>query len=257
VAAYAGTTLKAAQVVAGDARQTSLTGLANGTAYDVVVVPYVANGAGSPSTRVRGTPSAAAPANSPAGAVRDLAASPGRRFATVTWAPPADDGGTPVAVYSVLAINHATGALMVWRNVGADVRAAAVPDLTAGVVYDVYVVAATAVGFGVVALAVQTTPLSSGTVAQAPTTTWVSAIPAGSVAVVTWGPPVERGNALTHVNVVVIQGGVMTAWTVIGPDQRQVSVPLGANGPAEVYLLAQSSSGYGPLSPPVSVSRAA
>jgi uncharacterized delta-60 repeat protein len=256
VTASVGTTVKSHQVVAGDVRQTSLTGLDNGTTYNVVVVPYTSAGPGSSSAPVSETPSAIAPATTGAGPVRALAASPGRRFATVTWAPPADDGGAPISAYSVIAINHASGALVVWRNVPADVRLATVPDLTVGVAYDVYIVAATPAGFGAIAPAVSVTPTSTTPAAQPPQTSWVSAVPAGASANVAWGPAVERGEAVTHYNVIVIQGGSMTAWQVTGPDQRQATVPLGAQGPAQVYVVAQSKSGYGPLPDPVAVSRA-
>ena len=240
-------------VVAGDVRQASISGLTNGRTYQVVVVPYTATGPGTGSLVVNGTPAATAPSITTAGAVQNLAASAGNGFATVTWSPPGDDGGAPLSIYSVIAINHSTGALAAWRNLPADVRTAAIPNLTNGNSYDLYVLAATSAGFGQVAPAVHATPLPTGAAALAPTVGWTSAVAVGPTAVVTWGPPIEHGQPATHVNVIVIQNGTMTAWSVTAADQRQTTVPLASTGTAQIYVIAQSQGGYGSIGTPLTV----
>ncbi len=253
VVAVTGTTLAGGQVVGADVRQASIAGLQNGTVYRVIVTPYTTSGPGVPSAPAQRAPGSAEAPIAPAGPVQALSAAVGRDFATVTWAPPADDGGAPISTYCVIALNHATGALAAWRNLPADVRSAAVPGLAAGTTYDLYVVAATAAGFGQLAPAVAATPATTGPVAQAPSIPWATATAVGSSAVVTWGPPTEQGQATTHVNVIAIQNGAMSAWQVTGPDQRQTTIPLASAGTAQIYVIAQSQTGYGPLGTPLSV----
>ncbi len=253
VAALDGGAVAGGTAVSADVRQTSISGLTNGRPYQVVVVPYTASGPGATSAIVTGTPSATAPPVAPAAPVQNVAATGGNAFATVTWSPPADDGGAPISVYSVIAINHATGALAAWRNLPSDARTAAIPALTNSTTYDLYVLAATGAGFGQLALAVTATPLATGAAAAAPSIPWAAAVQVGPNAVVTWGPPTEQGQTATHVNVIAIQNGAMTAWQVTGPDQRHTSIPLASAGTAQIYVIAQSQTGYGPLGTPLTV----
>jgi titin len=238
-------------VVSADVTSVSLTGLTNGTTYHVVVLPYSDTGAEYGSDPVDGTPSAAAAPVIIAGAASSVTAANGDGFVTLSWAPPTDDGGSPVLGYSLFAIRHDTGALAGWRNLPADVRSGSIAGLTDGVLYDAYVAPYTAKGFGGVATISRipvTTPKP-----QAPATSWVSAVRSGSNAVVSFGPAVEHGDPITKWNVVVIQGGTMTVWKQLGPEQRQTSVPLGASGDAQVYVFGQGATGFGPVPTPVTV----
>jgi hypothetical protein len=70
---------------------------------------------------------------------------------------------------------------------------------------------------------------------------------------VSWGPAIEQGQELTAFHIVVIRNGQMTAWQQAGPTQRQVVVPIGATGPVDVYVFAQSSGGFGLLGSPIHV----
>jgi titin len=244
--------LAAQTVVPADVTTASLTGLANGTTYHVVVLPYSDTGAGWTSDPVDGTPSASGPAVTTASAVGDLTAANGDGFVTLDWTPPTDDGGSPVLGYSVLAVRQDTGALAGWRNLPADVRSASLSGLTDGVAYDAYVLPYTAKGFGA-SVSVPRIPVSSPA-PTGPSTSWVAAVRSGSGAVVSFGPAVEHGDPIAKWNVVLFQDGAMTAWKVLGPTQRQTTVPLASTGDAQVYVFAQGAHGYGPIPGPVTVS---
>jgi len=102
-------------------------------------------------------------------------------------------------------------------------------------------------GFGAIAPGVALTISASSIVLPTTPTApaWATAIPSGDQAVVSWGPAFEQGQPVTGYNVVVIQNNEMTAWKIAGPDQRQVTVPLGENGTASVFVVAQSAGGFG------------
>ena len=256
VTAFENGVVKSDRVVAGDVRNASLSGLTNDHDYDVVVMPYTGAGQGNASDSVEATPLRDGSAVAEATMARDVIATTGKRFATVAWAPPANDGGSGITGYSVITVEKVSGAFHSWRNLGADNRSASVPELTSGRAYDIFVMPLTAAGFGDLAPAVSvTTNAFSEVLPLAPATTWVSAVASGGSAWVSWGPAIERGEALTSWNVVVMQGDTMVAWRVIGAAaQRQVAVPISSTGgPASVYVFAQSASGYGPMPTPATV----
>ena len=254
VLATSGSVVKATQVVPGDALETTLSGLANDVTYEVTVVPVSLTGLGVSSAAVAGMPLAASPVAAISEAVGNLAASKGLGFATLTWTAPASDGGASVQAYSVLAVDRANAAVAAWRNVKPDVRSASLSGLTGGHTYDLYVLPVNAVGFGKIAPAVSVTISGNSIVTpKTPTMSWSTAIPSGNHAVVSWGPAAENGEAVTGYNVVVIQHQDMTSWTVASADQRQVQVPLDQNGTAQVYVFAQSKSGFGTIGAPIPV----
>ena len=251
--AFDGETVAAQRLVAGDVRQASLTGLTNGKTYRIVVVPYTTFGQGLASDGVTGTPASGAPAATAAIAVQNLTVTTGRRFATVSWSPPANDGGTPIAAYSVIAVRPSTNELIAWRNVPADVRTASVLTPSPGAVYDLYVLPVTSAGFGAVAPAAHVTAVDAPPEAGQPQMSWATAAAAGSTGYVSWGPANERGEAVTAYNVVVFHDGQMASWQIASPEQRQVAVPIGSTGAVQVYVFAQSTGGWGPIGAPITV----
>ena len=254
VLATSGGVVKATQVVPGDVLETTVTGLTNNINYQMTVIPIGIGGVGISSAALSVLPLAESVVAAIPGAVGNLTATKGLGFASLSWSAPASDGGAPVQAYSVLAVDRANGAVAAWRNVKSDVRNASLSGLTGGHTYDLYVLPVNAVGFGAVAPASAVTISGTSiTTPKAPTMSWSTAIPSGNHAVVSWGPALENGEAVTGYNVVVIQHGDMTSWTVASADQRQVQVPLDQNGTASVYVFAQSKSGFGTLADPIPV----
>jgi uncharacterized delta-60 repeat protein len=239
-------------VVAGDVRQASLEGVSNGEAYDVVVVGYDDVGT-IPASAPFAVPAGSGdlPDPSPAPAVSGVEVVSGRGSATVSWDPPQDDGGSTIWGYAVVALRHSDGSFAQWRNVRADVRSATLPGLANGTAYDVYVFAVTTEGFGALGSSAAVTPSAAAPAPAAPQMSWVSVVPIGAHAVVTWGPATERGEVTSAVHVIVIEDGAMAGWKAMTSYDRQVVVPAGPG--AQVFVVAQSASGFGPLTGPVAV----
>jgi hypothetical protein len=165
---------------------------------------------------------------------------------TATWHAPDDDRGSPLVAYSVVAVDPRDGSVAGWRNVGADVRSASLDHLENGVTYDVYVLPWNALGIGD-ASPMPATPSAGGAAGTPPTVGWASLASSLSPSVY-WGPPVEHGEPVTKFNVVVIANGQMRSWAQPGPGERSLSLgsyPAGTD--LDVYVFAQSASGYGPL----------
>jgi hypothetical protein len=255
IVTYDGTTFGCGAVLPGDARQGSVAGLTNGTSYGVGVLAFSGSGGfvGSNSFDPV-TPTLTSPPIGSSGPVASLGATSGKGFATLTWARPATDGGSPITGYSVIAVDHATGQLAAWRDVPADMRTASLSSLVGGRAYDTYVLPATALGFGTPTAPRSVTPSASSTIApRGPTMSWVSVTQIEETVFLNWGPAVERGDALTHFNVVMIQHNSMKSWSASGPNARNSSFVVPDDGPAQVYVFAQSASGYGPIGDPVTV----
>src|SRR5690606_33212599 len=80
------------------ATQCDIVGLENGTAYTLGVVASNANGDGP-----AGSAAAAVTPAGPPSAPTDVVVARNVASATVSWSPPADDGGSPITGYTVTA----------------------------------------------------------------------------------------------------------------------------------------------------------
>jgi hypothetical protein len=134
-----GTVVKTA-TLAATARSVTVTGLANGVAYTFTVTAANALGAGPASATGTVTP------RTVPGAARDVVAVAGDASATVQWAAPASDGGSPVTGYVVRAYQGTTQVQVV--TVAGDASSALVTGLTNGVAYTFTVTAINAAGSG-------------------------------------------------------------------------------------------------------------
>ena len=240
-------------VVAGDVRQASIEGLDPlDEAYEIVILPYDDFGPYIASAPFAVAAVESAPPAGTAPAVPGVEVDAGRGSATVSWDPLQDDGGSTIWGYIVVAVRKTDGVPVKSRTVRADVRTMALTELANSTAYDVYVVAVTSEGYGALGTPVVVTPSAAAPAPAAPEMSWVSVVPTGAHAVVTWGPATERGEVTSAVHVIVIDDGVMTHWKPMTGFDRQVVVPAAPG--AQIYVVAQSPSGFGPLTGPVAAS---
>lgn len=179
------------------------------------------------------------------GAPRSAAATPPNAQAAVTWAAPADDGGSPVLRYRVTAVPGGASA-----TVDAPATTATVSGLANGTAYTFVVAAVNAVGEG--AASAPTPPVTpreelAPTPPGAPT--GVVATAGNGQVVVSWSPPAATGGSpIRRYRVVAAPGGA--AVTVDAPATLATVSGL-ANGTAYTFTVAAASdAGEGPASAP-------
>lgn len=120
----------------------TITGLDNGTSYDVRVRVVNAIGDGDPTDPVSATPSALP------GAPGSVVATGGPGTATATWAAPLDDGGAAVESYTISVYAQAAGGSPIASCSTTDLTGCDVVGLTNGVTVYVDVSAENATGSG-------------------------------------------------------------------------------------------------------------
>ncbi|HJR24256.1 MAG TPA: fibronectin type III domain-containing protein [Acidimicrobiales bacterium] len=248
VQAWEGNVVKATEIVVGDVSTASLTGLTNGTEYDVTVVGINLLGFTDVSEIVKATPVADGSAVIAPLAVSDIDVDRTAHSATVTWSAPSNDGGSPILLYVVNAVDQSTGKLAFWRNLPADARSASLAPLTHGVAYDINVFAVSAAGFGAVETLADVLGSSALENPGTPSLPWATAFvnDDGDV-VANWGAAVEHGVPVLGYNAVIIQDGEMVGWSVIGPEGRSGEVDgLDETQDADVYVFTTSAIGFGP-----------
>ncbi|WP_161952663.1 fibronectin type III domain-containing protein [Actinoplanes sp. TFC3] len=184
-------------------RIATVTGLTNGTTYPVQVRAVNTAGASTASAAVPGTPAADAPS-----APGALSASPGDGSATLSFAAPADDGGSAVTGYELSLDGGDTWRPLSTTGAGPNLRATLL-GLTNGTAYSVKIRARNPIGAGAASAAVSFTP--SATPATAPgAPSAVTATPGDRTAVLAFFPPAQDGGApITGYEVSVNDG----AWT--------------------------------------------
>jgi hypothetical protein len=199
--------------VAASARTASLTGLTNGTEYDVAVVAINAIG-DSPAGSASATPSIA---YAPAAPV-DLSAVPdGAGKVVLTWAPPADDGGAQLTSYVVTAqqvtagevgtFTPTTGTTPTTTTVSSTSTGLTLTSLTpSNGLFDISVAAVNAAGTGAAVhtpapvtpkteVAPQARPLTAAT---------MNALASDQAGVLTWPAPVPAEVAALQVGNVIV-----------------------------------------------------
>ena len=140
------------------------------------------------------------------GAPATPAATPGDGTATVTWSPPASDGGSAITGYNVYEGTTAGGESTTPLNatpLSPDTTSFPVSGLTNGTTYFFTVTAVNAIGEGPASGEVSATPVSAGTTPTAPGAPTAPAVTAGDAsATVAWSPPAsDGGSAVTGYNV--------------------------------------------------------
>jgi hypothetical protein len=177
-----------------------VTGLNNGITYTFTVTATNAWGTGSPSS----PSNSVKPGPTVPGAPTAATATAGDSQTTVTFSPPASNGGSPITGYTV--ISYPSGG--VDANSGSTATTHSVTNLTNGTAYDFTVTATNAVGTG---------PTSAPSNIVTPHTllpgapTGVSATPGDATAWVSFTPPTSNGGS-------AIKGYTVTSYPSGGVD---------------------------------------
>ena len=185
-------------------------GLENGTSYTFSLHAVNDIGPGAVAT-VEATPRPAAIAPT---APQNLAAEPGDTMVTLTWSPPANDGGSDITGYQYQ-VDQGD-----WTNAGAaNARSVVVSGLENLRQYTFSLRALNGETEPGAAATVQATPRAEITVPTAPRD--LAAEPGDTVVRLTWTPPADDGGSdLTGYQ---MRGGLQTSWA---------SIPATETGPA-------------------------
>ena len=244
------TTVLRTVAVAGDLTDVLVTGLTNGTGYsfDVRAVNAVGSGPASARSDVV-TPQA--PLSAPSAPAISTATA-GDASATVNWAVPSSDGGSPITGYEVQAHDAGTGAAVgsPQSAAGAATTSLRVTGLTNGTSYRFSVRAINAIGASPAsALSNNVTPAVVVTVPGAPT---IGTATAGDTnAVVRWTAPANTGGADITAYRIQVRTGTTVIRTVTGVPGTATSSTVTAltNGTAYNFRVqAVNSAGIGALS---------
>ncbi|MBI3969634.1 MAG: fibronectin type III domain-containing protein, partial [Chloroflexi bacterium] len=193
-------------VVGGAVTTTIVSGLTNGTAYSFTVQATNAEGAGF----VSASSISVTPATVP-GAPVDVVAVRRNSEATVTWSPPASNGGSPVTLYAVASSGG--------QAVTTASTTTIVTGLSNGTAYSFTVTATNDVGTGPASTA--SNEVTPRDVPGAPVN--VVAVRGNGSAAVTWSAPASDGGfAITSYLVSATPGGQATTWTT-GPLSATVT----------------------------------
>ena len=186
---------------AADARSVVVSDLENGRSYRFSV--RAENGIGPGTVEmVEATPRPAAVAPT---APRDLAAASGDTMVTLTWSPPANDGGSDITGYEYQVDEED------WEDAGAaEARSLVVSDLENIRLYAFSVRAVNGTGPGAVAT-VEAKPRAAITAPTAPRD--LAAEPGDTKMSLSWLPPADDGGS--DITDYQIQGGGVTSWTTV------------------------------------------
>ncbi len=181
-----------------------ITGLVNGTSYDVRVAATNVRGRG-PDTASTGTPVGTVP-----GAPRHVAARPGHESLEITWSVPASTGGYGAATLTYTVEFKESGSTDDWSDTGVTVTgtAAEITGLTNDTAYQVRVGASNAAGTGTQYGTVTATPAKSFKPRD------VVVTGGGRSLVVTWSAPAAPAGEITTYDIRYRQDGTDT-WTTV------------------------------------------
>ncbi|POM27037.1 Chitinase A1 precursor [Actinomadura rubteroloni] len=217
ITGYAITTAPGGKIVrvSRGQRRASVTGLVNGTAYTFMVTAQTASGPGARSAASRPV----VPTGKPS-APTQVTATPGDRWATVTWAPPRVDGGVPVSGYTVSVVPGG-------KTIRTDRTSLTISGLSNDTTYTFVVRASNARGTGTGSEA--SAPVTPSRTFAATTTgapgapTQVSAVAGDRQAAISWSPPADDGGSPITGYTVTSSPGGLTATAPAGSTTATVT----------------------------------
>ena len=234
VTPYVGTTAQTATGVNGSTTATSITNLANGTAYTFQVTATNAIGTSPAGTSGAVTP--AGPGPSVPGPPTSVAASPANGAATVQWLAPSD-GGSGITSYTLTPYVGTTAGTPVTIVGSPPATSATINGLTNGTTYVIYVAAANSVGTGP---AGTSNPVTPAAVPSAPTAvtalggnaqvtlSWTAPASNGGTTIQSYtvtpsiGSPITVSGGVTRVVISGLTNGTSYSFTVTAKQQRRV-----------------------------------
>jgi hypothetical protein len=245
LSAYTGGTTPARTVtVAAGTTTHTLTGLTNGTAYQVAVAATNAAGTGAESARSQSvTPRVPA---TPPGAPTIGRVEPGDGSVRVHWSAPSSDGGSPITGYEILTFQGST--VVSTSTAAATATSHLATGLTNGTTYVLAVVARNASGVGgSPAVSAAVAPRAPATV---PGTPVIGTPVAGRSSVtVRWTAPAANGSAITSYTVHAYRGSTVVATATAPGSATSVVVRGLSDGAAHRFTVtAASGVGTGPAS---------
>jgi hypothetical protein len=212
-----GTTFSADVVVTGTTAV--ITGLTNGTAVVVRVIPVNAGGNGAAVTSAPATP------RTVAGASTSVVATAGNGQVSLTWIAPTDNGGSAITGYHV---ERAVGSAGPWTRIATVATTTYVTTgLTNGTTYAFRILTTNRAGAGAATEPVLVTP---ATTPGAPTT--VATVAGDGFVTLTWAAPSSNGGAIVT-SYLIEQSTDGTTWTTAATTSaRDFTVTGLANGTA-------------------------
>ena len=220
---------------------TIITGLHNGTAYEVRVKAQNQRGYGPWSD-----PAVGQPVGTPVAPARPVL-TPGNKELHVGWDIPSDDGGTPVSNYDVQYSNDNGSTWNEWDvSINSQSQETTITGLQNGMVYHVQVRASNSQGHGAWSAAALDRPAG---IPSAPTRLTVA--PRPNQLEVGWDQPLDDGGATIigyEIQYSNDRGATWRSWHLSSPLDRLAADILGLNN-GNTYVVrvrANNSQGHGP-----------
>ena len=188
---------------ASTATSATITGLTNGTAYEVRVAAINNVGTGA-------YVSASATTNTTPGVPTGLSLMPGGELIGASWTAPSNTGGTPITGYSVQYRPGSSGNWIPWTHTSTN-TSTTITGLTNGTAYEVRVAAINSVGTGSYTSAASATPAAADTVPGVPDSLSLTA--EDTQIAISWTAPSNTGGTPITGYSVQYRPGISGNWT--------------------------------------------
>ena len=189
-----------------------VTGLTNGSSYDVQVLAVNSLGSSAPVTATGITPLAAPTVSD---AVTSLVGTPGSTQVGLTWTAPASNGGSAVTDYVVEYKLTSSGTWLTFADGTSTTASATVTGLTNSSSYDFRVAATNGVGQSTYATITGVTPAAAPTAPAAPSQLGVSTDTTTGHLVVGWTAPASNGGSAITDYLIEIRLSGSSSWTTV------------------------------------------